>query len=102
MNRPADAALPVSSNRRFLLDLSPILPPGRSLTSLLIVLAPHPHLSGRRRIAAQVSRAMKVKHEYLTKTQHELGSKREQAESHAEGGILGLNLLKAVQEGQKA
>lgn len=40
MNRPADAALPVSSNRRFLLDLSPIFPPGRSLTSLLIVMAP--------------------------------------------------------------
>ncbi|POY74974.1 hypothetical protein BMF94_1950 [Rhodotorula taiwanensis] len=49
----------------------------------------------------EVSRAMKVKHEYLTKTQHELGAKREQAETHAEGGILGLGLLKAVQDGQK-
>ena len=49
----------------------------------------------------QVQRAMRIKSEYLSKTQHELGSKRKEAETHAEGGILGLDLLKAVQERQK-
>ena len=44
---------------------------------------------------------MRIKSEYLSKTQHELGSKRKEAETHAEGGILGLDLLKAVQERQK-
>merc|ERR1712080_498925 len=49
----------------------------------------------------EVQRAMRIKSEYLSKTQHELGSKRKEAETHAEGGILGLDLLKAVQERQK-
>ncbi|GAA5871444.1 hypothetical protein JCM3774_005602 [Rhodotorula dairenensis] len=49
----------------------------------------------------EVQRAMRVKSEYLSKTQHELGGKRKEAETHAEGGILGLDLLKAVQERQK-
>jgi hypothetical protein len=44
---------------------------------------------------AHLMPAVRVKSEYLSKTQHELGSKRKEAETHAEGGILGLDLLKA-------
>ncbi|CEQ41042.1 SPOSA6832_02721 [Sporobolomyces salmonicolor] len=41
----------------------------------------------------EVSRAMKIKTEYLTKTAHELEAKRKQAEQHVESGIMGLGLL---------
>ncbi|GAA5908763.1 hypothetical protein JCM5296_005762 [Sporobolomyces johnsonii] len=41
----------------------------------------------------EVSRAMKIKTEYLTKTAHELEAKRKHAEQHVESGIMGLGLL---------
>ncbi|GJN94191.1 hypothetical protein Rhopal_007265-T1 [Rhodotorula paludigena] len=50
----------------------------------------------------EVSRALRVKTEYLTKTASELDTKRVEAQTHAEGGILGLGLLNAVQQSQQA
>ncbi|TNY20117.1 hypothetical protein DMC30DRAFT_417296 [Rhodotorula diobovata] len=53
----------------------------------------------------EVSRALRIKSEYLSKTAGELEAKRKEAEVHAEGGILGLGLLNAQHaqgEGAKA
>ncbi|GAA6011193.1 hypothetical protein JCM10207_005534 [Rhodosporidiobolus poonsookiae] len=41
----------------------------------------------------EVSRAMKIKSEYLTKTAVELEAKRKEATTQVEAGILGLGLL---------
>ncbi|GAA5884076.1 hypothetical protein JCM6882_002128 [Rhodosporidiobolus microsporus] len=49
----------------------------------------------------EVSRAMRIKSEYLTKTAVELESKRKDAQQQAESsGILGLGLLNAEQAKQ--
>ncbi|GAA6041401.1 hypothetical protein JCM8097_005228 [Rhodosporidiobolus ruineniae] len=48
----------------------------------------------------EVSRALKIKTEYLTKTAHELADKKASSSSNvAESGILGLGL---ITEGSKA
>lgn len=41
----------------------------------------------------QVSRALKIKSQYLTKTAVELEAKRKEAEVAADSGIMGLGLL---------
>ncbi|GAA5842746.1 hypothetical protein JCM9279_003971 [Rhodotorula babjevae] len=48
----------------------------------------------------EVSRALRIKSEYLSKTAGELEQRRKEAEVHAEGGILGLGLLNS-QHAQK-
>ncbi|GAA6056213.1 hypothetical protein JCM3770_002090 [Rhodotorula araucariae] len=50
----------------------------------------------------EVSRALRIKSEYLAKTATELAAQRKEAEVHAEGGILGLGLLNAQQAADKA
>jgi hypothetical protein len=44
-------------------------------------------------LAKQVTRALTIKTQYLTKTAHELDAKRKQAEVAVESGIMGLGLL---------
>ncbi|ORY82891.1 hypothetical protein BCR35DRAFT_290647 [Leucosporidium creatinivorum] len=41
----------------------------------------------------EVSRALTIKSQYLTKTAHELEAKRKEAEVAVESGIMGLGLL---------
>lgn len=61
--------------------------------SLSLLLPPHPSPP-----YAQVSRALRIKSEYLSKTAGDLETKRQQAEQDADSGILGLGLLRQEQE----
>ncbi|KDE07291.1 hypothetical protein MVLG_02511 [Microbotryum lychnidis-dioicae p1A1 Lamole] len=48
----------------------------------------------------EISRAMKIKSQYLTKTKVELDQKRKEIETTTDSGILGLGLLQRSEEAQ--
>ncbi|SCZ98389.1 BZ3500_MvSof-1268-A1-R1_Chr3-2g06337 [Microbotryum saponariae] len=48
----------------------------------------------------EISKAMKIKSQYLTKTKVELDQKRKEIETTTDSGILGLGLLQRPDEAQ--
>jgi len=79
------------SHPPYLFALSPLALP------LRLPLSRSPPARRTRADACQVSRALRIKSEYLSKTAGELEQRRKEAEVHAEGGILGLGLLNSQQ-----